>query len=331
MKMAGNLAKAALAALLAAAAAVGCTPAGSDDVGPGVLPGPDSNPPGGVLLRHKLVKDQRLRYDCRLKLNSDGETWTSEDLHAVLNITCLGSLSNPGGSGGLFKINIVREEVEREKQTKDADSRKQPPIRLVRNVEPDISTAYGYDADQNMNFFPCDERGSFGLTATAKFHRVTYDSLVYLLPVLPAEKVAVGSVWTAEMPVYAGTDYVYGQAGYRGGSDFPLKITGRVEKVYARGGSQLARLSWRAIGSFDSQGYADRFPPGFHARQRLIHEVEATGEATFDVTRGLVLAKDGRATITFTSLVKMVRDREEPRWEKNVTRHRLSYECKLMP
>jgi len=317
--------------LALAVLAAGCGPGSSRPVGsPAGLRGP-AKPAEAVLLRYKFAKDQVLRYDYRLTLSSDGEVWADEKLRAVIQQLCLGPLDNPGGSGGLYMLNIVREETERTKRTKDVDGKEQPVIRLVRNVEPDLSTAYGYDRERNRNYFPCDERGSFGLTAKARFHRVTYDSLAYLLPVLPAEPVAAGSAWTAELPVYAGTDYIYGQGDFPGGSQFPLKLTGRVEKVYTREGSVLAQLTWKAEGTFDSQFYAERFSPAFHTRQRLIHEVKATGRATFDVKSGTITAKDGQATVVFTSMFRIARDRGEPKWEKTVTRHRLSYDCKLLP
>jgi hypothetical protein len=323
-----DLSRAALAlGLLLAASACAPDKTGPAAGGPG---GSAARPPETVRLRYKLSKDQRLRYDLRLTLNSDGEAWTDEKLRAIVNQLCLGQFDNPGGDSGLFMLNILREEVERTKRVKDSGGKEQPVIRLVRNVEPDISAAYGYDRERNLNYFPCDQRGRFALTKDAKFHRVTYDSLVYLLPVLPAEEVAAGSIWVAEIPVYAGTDYVYGQGQYRGGSDFPLKITGKVEKIYTRGENVLVQFSWKAAGAFDSQGYADRFAPSFHTRQRLIHEVDAEGRATFDATRGLVLAKDGRAAVTFTSLVRVARERGEPKWEKTVARHRLSYRCELI-
>ncbi|HOX06891.1 MAG TPA: hypothetical protein PK280_10855 [Planctomycetota bacterium] len=330
MSTALRIACAALAAGLFASA--GCAPAG-----PG--PGPDSSAgpsgtgagrSGAVLLRYRLAKDQRLHHELRLNLNSDGDSWTDEKLRAVIHQQCLGRLANPGGTGGLFMLNFLREESERTKRTKDVDGKEQPVIRMVGNIEPVISTAYGYDGERNLNYFPCDERGNFALTQDARFHRVTYDSLVYLLPVLPAGEVVAGATWTAELPVYAGTDYVYGQVDYRGGSEFTLRFSGKVEKIQSKGGSVLAQLSWKVSGAFDSQGHAERFPQAFHARQRLIHEVDAEGRGTFDVTRGVMLAKDGRATITFTSMLRIARDRGEPKWEKSVTRHRLSYECKFL-
>jgi hypothetical protein len=308
----------------------GCGPRPGNAGGPGQPESPTGDRAKTAELRYQFPKNQHLRYDLRLTLNSDGETWTDEKLHAIVHQTSLGPMENPGGDTGLFKLNLVREEVERTKLTKDSDGKRQPDIHLVRNVEPDISTAYGYDPERNLNYYPCDQRGNFARTKDARFHRVTYDSLVYLLPVLPAGEIELGKTWTADIPVYAGTDYVYGQGNYRGGSDFTLKVTGKLEKLYPKGGSLLAQISWKAAGTFDSQGYADRFAPAFHTRQRLIHEVDAEGRATFDVTRGLVLAKDGRATVTFSSFVHMARDRGEAKWEKNVTRHRLSYECRLL-
>jgi hypothetical protein len=307
---------------------------------PGCRPG-DGLPKGGagplvrarpdqaVLLRYQFAKDQLLRYELSFKLRSDGETVVDERLRAVIYQLCLGPLPNEGGSGEFYKLNIVRHEIERVKKGRTATGKEDPTVNLVRNVEPDISPNYSYDRELNRNFFPCDARGNFGWTPRAKFHRVAYDSLVYLLPVLPAGPVAAGATWGAEIPVYVGPDYYYGQEGYRGGNDFPLKFAGRVEQVWARGPERYVQLSWTVEGAFDTHQYADRFPLDFHGRRRLVQEVRGSGRATLDVERGVLTAKSGQATVIFTSWTRVTRE-NQAKWEKATTRHTLSYDCRLL-
>jgi hypothetical protein len=286
------------------------------------------------LLRHKFKADQLLRYDMKLKMNSDGDSRVSDTMRAVIYQHCLGPAA-PGSDSKFYRLNITRREIERLRKERDRHGRDLPPVIATRTVEPEITPNYGYDKKRNKNFFPVSTRGMFGLSEKRPFHRVVYDSLVYLSPVLPPAKVRRGSTWSVDVPVYAGPDYIYPMGSYRRGNDFKLRIDGRVDRVYYRAGEAFANISWTSSGVFDTSAYGDRFPPNFHNRQRIIHEVKASGRAVFNVTRGVVEAKNGQATVTFTSRLLMTKKGRGGRitghkWEETVNRHIIHYQCRLM-
>jgi len=287
-----------------------------------------------VLLRYKFVKDRMLRYDFHFKLNSQGDGSVNEKLRAVVKQLCLGPVGE-GPGARFYKLNILRRGIDRVKKERDRKGRNQPPITVARTVEPDITPNYGYDAKLNKNYFPCNDRGVFGLSAKAPYHRVVYDSLTYLLPVLPAGKVRRGSTWTADIPVYAGADYFYASGGFRRGNDFKLRMTGRVVRIWRKEGQVLAQLAWTCTGGFGTQAEHEDWPESFHRVRRIMHDVQASGRAVFNVTYGLITQKSGQATITFSlhSLISRVRrggGRPESRWEKSVIRHVVHYKSRLM-
>ena len=266
-----------------------------------------------------------------LTSRSDGPARVDEKLRAVIKQLCLGPVEK---APGCYKLSIVRREVERLKKEVDSKGRKQPPVIAVRTVIPDVTDNYGYDGKLNRYCFPCNQRGEFGLRKPP-FHRVTYDSLVYLLPVLPAGKVRKGSAWSVDIPVYAGPAYFHPLGdGYKRGNQFKLSMAGRVESLYQRGGETFARLSWKCKGTFDTHLFNERFPPAYHNTRRIIHDVEGYGRALFNVTRGVVVTKSGQATATFTRQYRTVRVREKKgtdyKWDKSVDRHVIHYECRLL-
>ncbi len=329
-----NMRKAALvsAGLLALAVALGCD--GSTHRSPGNGGKVTHNTAkDGVLLRYQFPADQVLRYDTKLRVSSSGRSRVDERLRAVIYQHSLGP-ADSGRKAKFHKLGITRREIERNKNETDPRRGKLPPVIATRTVEPDITPNVGYDRKRNRYYFPVNTRGMFGLSSKAPFHRVTYDSLIYLLPVLPPGKVRRGSTWSVDMPVYAGPDYFYPAGGFRRGNDFTLSMNGRVRSLYSRGGDTFADISWTCSGIFDTQTYNERFPPRFHNRQRIIHAVKGEGRAVFNVTRGMLVSRNGKATVTFTSRILMSRKREgKPptfKWEESKDRHILHYDCRLL-
>ncbi len=322
-----------LLALAAAGLLVGCN-GGSRNSDSSGKSGKISNSDEAVVLRYKYPKDQMLRYDTSFKLRSDGKSRINDTVRAVIYQHVLGPAAS-GESPRFYKINISRREIERNRTERDRDGRNLPPVTATRTSMPAITPNYGYDRKLNKNFFPVNDRGMFGLEKERPFHRVAYDSLIYLLPVLPAAKVERGSVWSADIPVYAGADYFYAAGGFRRGNDFNLAFSGRIEGVYYRAGEAFATLSWTCSGTFDTQAFNNRFPAKFHSRQRIIHEVSGSGRGTFNITRGVMTSKSGQATVTFTSRVLISRRDKTGKvaghkWEESVDRHIVHYACRLM-
>lgn len=317
----------AAAGLLALVAAAGCNGPNPDPVDPRQ---PASE---GVLLRHKFAEDQVLRYDMNFRLASSGTGSVTERLRAVIYQHCLGPVGNEA-QAKFHRLAITRREVERLRKETDPRRGRLAPVIATRTLAPDITPNFGYDRKRNRYYFPVNTRGMFGLSNKAPFHRVTYDSLVYLLPVLSPGKVRRGSSWSADIPVYAGPDYFYPAGGFRRGNDFKLSMTGRVNNIYVRGGQTLVDFSWTCSGVFDTQAYNERFPPRFHNRQRIIHEVKGSGRAVFNATRGVLVSKNGKATITFISRILISRKRENKpptfKWEETKDRHILHYDCRLL-
>jgi len=287
-----------------------------------------------VLLRLKFPKDQLLRYDTRFKMNSEGKSRIRDTVHSVIYMLSLGPAdSSPDPK--FSKVNIMRREVERKRTERNRDGRDLPPVIATRTSMPVITPNYNYDRARNKNFFPINGRGMFGLSRQRPFHRVVYDSLVYMLPVMPPAAVKRGSSWTVEIPVYAGADYFYPAGGFRRGNDFNLGFSGEVERIYYRAGAKFVAMRWTTSGVFDTQAFNDRFPARFHDRQRIIHEVKGSGRAIFNADRGVVVSKSGQYTVTFTSRILISRRDKEGRvkghkWEESVDRHIIHYECRLM-
>jgi hypothetical protein len=318
----------------ALAAGLGCNGGG----GPGGdLPGVVDLAPGseGLLLRFKYEPDRVLRYDVDFRARTDGLGEMDDAVRAVVYYHCLGTVDTEKGAG-FHKVNITRRELTRNKKEVDAKGRRVPPVTAVRTSEPDITENYAYDAKRNKNYFPIDERGVFGLSAKRPFHRVWYDSVIYLLPVLPPGKVRAGSTWTQDLPVYTSAGYIPPAGEYRRGNDFKLTFRGRVDRVYERSDQAIAQISWSCSGTFDTQAYYERFPPNFHNRQRLIHEVAGKGQAVFNVTHGVIASQSGQLTVSIIHRMlvsKRNRDGQvvEDRWEEDINRHMLHYKCRLLP
>jgi hypothetical protein len=325
--LAGALAAAALAA------AAGCdgtvkTPAGD---GGGVRTAAEL-PEDGVLVRYKFEKDRLQRYELEFRAVSEGDGEIHDTVRSAIYQLCLGPAED---SPAFQKLNIVRREVERLKKETDRQGRKLPAVTAARTVEPDLSGNHGYDRERNKGYYPFDDRGVLGRNAENPWHRVWYDSLVYLLPVLPPGKVRPGAVWSTEIPVYAGAEYFYAMGGYRRGNDFNLSVTGKVERIYRQGGELVAQLSWNCAGTFDTDGFRERFPPAFHQRLRHIHDVRGSGQGVFSLDRGVMLSKSGQATITMTTRVLVTRPGDEgkpgdQKWEESVERHVTNFRCRLL-
>ena len=320
------------AGLMILAAAIGCDGNRPHPRGPRG-PVTHNTAKDGVLLRYQFPTDQVLRYDTKFRMSSSGRSRVDERLRAVIYQHSLGPAD--GGPGSKFhKLAITRREIQRNKNETDSRRGKLPPVIATRTVVPDITPNVGYDRKRNRYYFPVNTRGMFGLSNEAPYHRVIYDSLIYLLPVLPPGKVRRGSSWSVDIPVYAGADYFYPAGKFRRGNDFNLTMNGRVRSIYSRGGDTFADISWTCAGIFDTQAYNERFPPRFHNRQRIIHEVQGEGRAVFNVTRGVLVSRNGKATITFTSRILMSRKREgKPptfKWEESKDRHILHYDCRLL-
>lgn len=318
--------------LVTLAVALGCDPNQRRPRGPRGPVTPNTAKEG-VLLRYQFPKDQVLRYDTKFRVSSSGRSRVDERLRAVIYQHSLGPAD--GGPGAKFhKLAITRREIERLKKETDPRRGRLPPVIATRTVVPDITPNVGFDRKLNRYYFPVNTRGMFGLSAKAPFHRVTYDSLIYLLPVLPPGKVRRGSSWSVDIPVYAGPDYFYPAGGFKRGNDFKLSMSGQVRSVYSRGSDTFANISWTCSGIFDTQAYNERFPPRFHDRQRIIHEVRGEGRAVFNVTRGMLVSTNGKATVTFTSRILMSRKREgKPptfKWEESKDRHIIHYDCRLL-
>ncbi len=301
---------------------------GSGDVGKGKATDE------AALLRLKFPKDQLLRYDTKFKMNSDGKSKIKDTVRSVIYLHSLGP-TDASPDPKFSKVNITRREVERKRTERNRDGRDLPPVVATRTSMPVITPNYNYDRSLNKNYFPVNARGMFGLSKQRPFHRVVYDSLVYLLPVMPPVKVSRGSTWTVEIPVYAGADYFYPAGGFRRGNDFKLGFSGQVEKVYYRAGEKYVAMRWSVNGTFDTQAYNDRFPARFHDRQRIIHEVRGSGRAIMNVTRGVLVSKNGQCTITFTSRILISRRDKDGRvkghkWDEAIDRHIIHYECRLM-
>jgi hypothetical protein len=322
------------AALIAMAALLVTAGCNGGNRGGGGSPEVPAKADESALLRFKYEKGQLLRYDTRFRMRSSGTNRIDDRVHSVIYVHCLGP-AGPGEDPEFFKVNITRKEVERKRTARDSSGREMPPIIATRTSVPVITPNYGYDRRRNKNYFPINTRGMFGLSKKVPFHRVTYDSLVYLLPVLPPTEVRGGSTWTVEIPVYAGPDYIYPAGGYRRGNEFKLRFSGRIVRLYYRAGERCAVMSWTADGTFDTQAFSERFPPAFHNRQRLIHEVKASGEAVFNATRGALVSRNGQATVTFTSRVLLSkRDRSGKvaghEWEEDANRTMIHYQSQLM-
>lgn len=290
------------------------------------------SPDASALLRFRFDKGQNLRYGLKLQVNTDGVTQVNEVLRAAVFQRCLGEEEEVApGQDRFFRISFLRHEVERVKKVRE-NGKDQPPMTAVLDVQPTISDSFGYDPESNSNYYGCTTRGKFGYRGKARFHRVVYDSLVYLLPVLPDKPVKAGDVWEHGIPVYAGPAYFAPQDGWARGNEFELKARFKLEKLWKQGEAQFAYLTWTAEGIFDTHAAEDRYPPRFHERQRIIHEVKAAGSATLDVTRGVMVAKSGQAAVTLTVMTKILRlleATEEPDWETEVTRHVMNYDCRL--
>jgi hypothetical protein len=317
----------------------GCSPTststagyGLNTTGTGPIKAPDNQEQ--FLLRYSFSKDQLRRYFMDFRMNSTGAGRIEDHMQAVIYQTCLGG-SGEGPSSKFYRLNIVRREIQRTRKERDKTGRNLPPLIATRTDEPDITPNYGYDNKYNKNFFPVDSRGIFGISKERPFHRVVYDSLVYLLPVLPPAKVRTGSVWSIDIPVYAGPDYFYPTEQYRRGNDFKLSMNGRIDRIYYRGEEAFAEISWEASGTFDTQAFPDRFPNSFHNHQRIIHEVRSTGNALFNVTKGVLVRQNGQSTITLTSRYLITeRDRNNRitghDWDEAINRHILHYKCQLL-
>ena len=286
------------------------------------------------MLRFSNPKDKLVRYDMNFRLNSDGEGSIDERLRSVIYQQCLGPVGE-GPDPKFWKLHVYRRDIDRVKKEVDRNGRRLAPMIATRTVTPDVTPNYAYDRPTNTNYFPVTDRGIFGTTNEAPFHRIVYDSLVYLTPVLPIKKVRAGSTWAVDIPVYAGADYFYPTKEWRRGNDFRLSYTARVDRVYWRGGERFARISWKCHGAFDTLAEPDDWPQNFHERQRIIHDVEASGRVEFNVDQGVAVSKSGQSTATFTQQIRISRvDRAgqyaDPRWEKSVQRHRITWTCRLM-
>jgi hypothetical protein len=322
-----------LLALAAVGLLSGCN-GGSRSKGSGRKSGKGSDSDEAVLLRYKYPKDQMLRYDTSFKMRSDGKGRVNDTVRAVVYQRVLGPAAS-GVNSKFHKINIRRREVERKRTERDSNGRNLPVLTATRIATPVITPNHGYDRTLNKNFFPVNDRGMFGLSKERPFHRVAYDSLIYLLPVLPAGQVTRGSAWSADIPVYAGADYFYPAGGFRRGNDFSLSFSGRIDRLYYRAGESFAALSWTCSGTFDTQAFNNRFPARFHTRQRIIHEVRGSGRGVFNVTRGVMVSKSGQATVTFTSRILISRRDKSGKvaghkWDESVDRHIIHYACRLM-
>jgi hypothetical protein len=313
-------------------AVAGCDGGGSargpDGGGRTVQPVPED----GVVVRYKFAKDQLVRYELEFRANSEGTGTVSDTVRSAVYQTCLGPTAE---SPSFQKLNIVRREIERLKKESDAKGRDLPVVTATRAVEPDISPNYGYDKANSRSYYPFDERGILGRTAENPYHRVWYDSLVYMLPVLPPGKVLAGRTWAISIPVYVGADYFYPMGGYLRGNEFELSFSGKVDRVHQRGGETLVQLSWTCAGAFDTQASPDRFPPAFHTRQRIIHEVKGSGQGLFSVDRGLMLSKSGQVTITLTTRMLITKRKDDGsvadhNWEETVERHVTNFRCRTL-
>ena len=319
--------------------ASGCSPTGTSTEGYGQSTtgsGPRKSAANDeeFLLRYSFSKDQLRRYFMDFRMNSSGDVRIEDHMRAVIYETCLG-VEDSSESSKFYRINIVRREIQRLRKKRDKEGRELPPLIATRTTKPDITPNFGFDPKENKNFFPVDTRGIFGISKKSPFHRVIYDSLVYLLPVLPSAKVKPGSVWSIDIPVYAGPDYFYPTENFRMGNDFYLSMIGRIDRVYYRGQEAFAEMSWDANGIFDTQAVPDRFPGQFHNRQRIIHEVRATGSALFNITRGVMVNKEGQSTATFTNRFLVTERGRDNRitgnkWEEAVNRHIIHYKCQLL-
>jgi hypothetical protein len=324
-----------MASWVAVALSLGCNGTGGSS-----RPGPtgrvtDVDPSDeGVLLRYSWTKDRLLRYDTNFRLNSQGDGRVDEKMRAVIYEHCLGAADDEPNPK-FQKISLMRREIERNRTERSPEGQDLPPVNAVRTREPDVSLSPGYDSQANKYYFPINDRGMFGLRADRPFHRLVYDSIVYLLPVLPPARIRRGGTWSSEIPVYAGADYFYPAGGFRRGNEFNLRMDGRVERIYRQNDRTYAQLSWTCAGVFDSALAGDRYPAGFHNRQRIIHEVKGSGRGLFDLDAGTMVSKSGQATITFTARILITqRGRDDKpathKWEESVDRHVIGFEQRLL-
>lgn len=325
-----------LTATILALAAWGCrggagaAGGGPEGVGSSGAPASDA-----ALLRYRLAAGQHLRYELNFRWNFDGadKARIDEKVRGVIDQRCLGELPRhaeaPADRPPFYMVNFLCRQVERLRRERTEKGRDLAPVTAAREVVPQITPEPNmfYDPESNRVCVAFDCRGKIGYQDATRFHRLAYDSLIYLLPVLPAGRVRRGDRWSVEVPVYAGAQYVR--------NEFPLKAEFRLSRLRVRDGRQLAEMSWELQGVFDTQRCAGRFQPAFHNRSRIVHEIKGSGEAVFDVGQGVLISKKGRAELTRTTYSLITRVRREgqpaePSWEKSSIRDLVDFQCRLL-
>jgi hypothetical protein len=103
-----------------------------------------------------------------------------------------------------------------------------------------------------------------------------------LLPLAPAEDLAVGSTWERELPLFFGNDPRL---------TFPAKLTQRVTGQEKRVGRECFRVAYDVSAKFDLADYADRVPAEDLREFKATFTVSGNGVVFIDTEDKMVIAK----------------------------------------
>jgi hypothetical protein len=162
-------------------------------------------------------------------------------------------------------------------------------------------------------------------------HVCIADSPHYMFPILSSRALSPGETWRFKVPAIIPVEQ--GTPPRLLPTQFNISVVGRLREVKQTGGRQTALVDYKISGAFDSADaeYRSRFPDKFHEMNRIVHKLEGTGAAVFDVEKGWLLEKSEDITVTLfaSSVVPQAADKPMKR-EENKAEIQSSYRIKLL-